>query len=511
MITAFWSVSFPRASFAIAPNITSDIEIFMAGSSAQDTAIASLFGALCNTGTLDIFKDNNRPGSEGSDHTAYYCTISSTSLPGLSINGQPVVSAKVLLHKRSQGGSGMGVSPLINGIPIAAMRIDAGNCVQQGSTNNWYCNANSNNLMYEIPDIGVSDVEPELFIYPNQPSSVSAVDPQMIDATINVKPAAALLFGVPVSDNLYVALQRAQNLLTGFGGNCATGEYTQACMPSLSKQQIATLISGQIKRWSEFKINGIALTSITAGLTYDSGDGIIRNVTPTDTKVHYCKGVDGSGIGALMYAKFLNNPCSVRGLNADWGGSGLVGPVKHEVSSSKAMEVCLEDFADGENNAYQITSVAPDVFNTAVNPNANTAWALGMQSTENNTSHAKHYRFIKIDGAAPTLENVFRGKYIGWGEQSYQWRKTVSQDKETIINAIVTDAGHPYSLAQNVNPNFVHPFGQAGYMALGKNYPFTDSLNLTSPVIPYSHEVSGKLSNCQVPVIPSSSNDSKPM
>ncbi|OAI11683.1 hypothetical protein A1359_01655 [Methylomonas lenta] len=508
-IAAVSLLGFSQTSFALAPNTTPDLEIFMSGATAQDKAIAALFNNLCDAGTLDVFKDNNKAGSEGKDHTAYFCTLSSANVPGLSVNGSPVSSANVLFHKRSAGGSAQGVNPLIDNVAIAAMRIDNGNCaVSSGTT--WFCNAQGANLSNQVSDAGISDVEPKMFVGPNKPSNAGAVDAAAADAALTVEAAAALLFGVPVSDNLYVALQKAQGLLAA-PANCAAGAYTEACMPSLSKQQVAELVSGQIKKWSEFKINGTALTSLTAGMTYDSGDGVIRQVTPTDTKVHFCKRIDGSGTGAQMYAKFLNNPCSTAGLDPDWAGSALAGPVKHEVSGSGDMELCLEDFADGESNAKQVTTTNPDVFNTTVNSSGAKAWAIGMQSTENNATHAKHYRFIKVDGVAPTLENAFRGKYMDWVEQTYQWRNAISQDKKTIIQKIATDAGSPSILGTVLNPGFVHAFGPAGYLAVGTKHAFTENLNLSAPVMPYSHAVKGSLSNCQVPVIKASTNNNKPM
>ncbi|WP_020482306.1 hypothetical protein [Methylomonas sp. MK1] len=502
---------FSQGASAHAPSVTPDIEIFMSGASAQDKALAALFVNLCDAGTLDVFKDNGTAGSEGKNHSAYFCTLNSTNVPGLTVNGAAATTAKVLFHKRSAGGSAQGVNPLIDGVAIAAMRIDNGNCTQQGATNTWFCNASGANLTNVLSDAGISDVEPKLFVGPNKPSNASEVDPVKADAALNVVPAAALVFGVPVSDNLYVALQRAQNLLAGFGGSCAPGDYTEACMPSLSKQQVAELISGQIKRWSEFKVNGTALTSLTAGLTYTDSDGTVRNVTPNDTKVHFCKRIDGSGTGAQQYVKFLNNPCSSAGLSPDWPGSPLAGPVKHEVSGSGDMELCLEDFADGETASKQITTTNPDVFNTAVNTAGNRGWAIGHQSLENNATHAKHYRFIKVDGVAPTLEQAFRGKYMDWVEQTFQWRKAISADKSTVIAKIAADAAAPTILATELNISFVHPFGQSGYLAIGNGNNFTDTFNVNSPVMPYSHAVAGSLSNCQVPVIKNSTNTSKPM
>jgi len=511
-IAAVTLAGMSQGAFALAPTTTPDIEIFMSGASAQDKAIAALFTNLCDAGTLDVFKDANKAGSEGKDHSAYFCTLNSTNVPGLKVNGTAVSSANVLLHKRSAGGSAQGVNPLIDATPIAAMSINNGNCTAQGG-NVWFCNATGANLVNVVSDAGISDVEPTMFTGPNKPSNATAVDPAAAAAALTVLPAAALVFGVPVSDNLYVALQKAQGLLDA-PVNCAPLNNTDACMPSLTKEQVATLISGQIKKWSEFKVNGTALTSLTAGLTYDSGDGVTRNVTPTDTKVHYCKRVDGSGTGAQQYAKFLNNPCSSAGLNPDWGGSALAGPVKHEVSGSGDMELCLEDFADGENNAKTFTSGNPDTFTTANNSGLAKGWAIGMQSLENNTTHAKHYRFIKVDGAAPTLENAFNGKYLDWVEQTYQYRKAISQDKIIIIEKIANEAGSPVIIDSLLT--FTFDFGDSGYLAIGKNFGYRSTLAdtitaLGGPVMPYSHAVKGSLNNCQTPVIPSSTSTDKPL
>jgi hypothetical protein len=323
-----------------------------------------------------------------------------------------------LFHKRSQGGSAQGVNPLIDGVAIAHMRIDNGNCTAVAPATNpatWNCQATGANLTNVVSDAGVSDVEPKLFVGPNKPSNASAVNPAQADAVLEVIPAAGLVFGVPVTDALYIALQKAQNLLAAPNGtgSCQPGDYTDACMPSLTKSEVATIISGQIKRWNEFSVNGTSLTALAAGMTYTDttvNPPVVRNVVPNDTKVRYCKRIDGSGTGAQQYAKFLNNPCSSAGLNPDWSGSSFNGPVKHEVSGSGDMELCLTDFDRGTVTANQITSTNPDVFNTPVNTANNRAWAVGQQSLENNATHARPYRFIKIDGVAPTLQNVFKGE-----------------------------------------------------------------------------------------------------
>jgi len=41
-------------------------------------------------------------------------------------------------------------------------------------------------------------------------------------------------------------------------------------------------------------------------------------------------------------------------------------------------------------------------------------WAIGVQGLEKNANQAEAWRFVKIDGIAPTLANVAKGKYHDW-------------------------------------------------------------------------------------------------
>jgi ABC-type phosphate transport system substrate-binding protein len=522
-ILAAATVSFSQATFAHAPSVVPDLEIWMSGATAQDKNIENLFDNNCVAGTKDVFR--NAGSNPGNAHRAIFCTVDSTKVSGLSKNGVGVATAKVLFHKRSQGGSAQGVNPLIDGVAIDHMVINntvggVPNCTLTATANEWTClNTRAGDLAPRVSDMGASDVEPTLFFGPNKPSNAKAVTQLAASNALRVEPAAALVFGIPVNDPLYIALQYVEGLLTTAPagvtpGTCAPGDYTEACMPSLTKQQVAELLSGQIKKWDEFTINGVnmiaALTA--AGLQYtDSEPGSVpRNVVPNDTKVHVCKRIDGSGTGAVTYANFLHSPCTSAGLSPDFPGSAINGPVRNEVSGSGDIETCLEDFADGEANAKQITTVNPDVFNTPANTAGNRAWALGMQSLENNVAHTKHYRFIKINGVAPTLANAFKGKYEDWAEVTFQIRKNLPNDpitgfkvdKEAVFNNLVSDVASPAVLGVS---NFNHPFGLSGYLAIGTVHPFTDTLNPALPVMPYSHAVVGALNNCQVPVIPASS------
>ncbi|NOZ36893.1 MAG: hypothetical protein GXP11_02280, partial [Gammaproteobacteria bacterium] len=369
-----------------------------------------------------------------------------------------------------------------------------------GTDNFWRCditpdadgNPATGNLIQVVSDAGVSDVNPEMFVGVNTPAGNSSVNAADVANKMVVKAAAALVFGVPVTTSLRDALQEAQ-----FPGNatCTTYDATitdpllqpresEVCMPSLSKRQVASLISGKIRNWSAFKVNGVSLT-----------DPSVVSSLPASTKVTYCRRVNGSGTQAQMNAKFLNYPCTAGALSpAASPGNPFTGPVVRENSGSGDMSACLNDFNNGANNSGQ-------------NAGLTTAWALGVQSTEKNAKLGDDFRFIKIDGIAPTLENAANGKYDDWVEQTFQWRIPAfngpAGDMLTILETIASQASEPGTIATVLNIKFKHTWGQAGYMAVSTNFAPTANgvLDVNAPVIPYTHAPQGKLDNCVVPVV----------
>jgi len=527
-IAAVSMAGFSQGSYAVglSPSDVPDIEVYMAGSTAQDKAIKALFMNLCGPVTAL----NPYGGSQSQDlsifnttgHTAFFCTLNTKTaanfngIQGLSkmVNGvlTPVTSAKVLFHKSSYGG---GLIPLATGTATLHMRVNAVSCatsavVAAGAPDTYDCTTTAN----IASDAGISDVEPLMFRGINKPNNDANMDAVM-DAMLTKKPAAVLLFGVPVTTNLYVALQKAQGLLL----TCTPGAYTEACMPSLSKEQVSTLMSGQVKKWTEIKnAAGLDLVAVandaTATATYPANvttfveldGGAAKNIAPTDAKFHYCKRIEGSGTGAVQYATFLNAPCSDTAMEGDnFATSAVNGPVKHELRGSVDMEKCLSDFANKTNTGIQWTSGTS--ITTPINTALASGWAIGQQSLENNAGGipAKHYRFVKIDGVAPTLANAFSGKYYDWAEATYLWRTGANAptgDKLPIIEKIATDAASAYIIARVLNPNFIHVFGQSGYLASGKTNVFGAALSLDYPVMPYTHAPDNfATSACRIPVL----------
>ena len=328
-----------------------------------------------------------------------------------------------------------------------------------------------------VPTVGVSDVNPEMFVGDNVPAGFLPIDATAVSARLTVVPGAALVFGIPVSLPLYNALQLAQGK--------TVGAIDEVNMPSLSKAEVASIMAGRVKNWNQFK----------AGPT---GQGLrdyvvsLGGTAPGSNLVNICRRVNGSGTQAQMSAKFLNYPCTAGASSPTASSSALTGPVVTLNSSSGNVDTCL---------------------NTAA---TNNRWAVGLQALEKNFlvagAYPLAYRFVKIDGVAPTLANAANGKYFDVVENTFQWRRVggastpalqLSGDKLNLMSDIANGAGSATIVRTVMNPNFVYGFGQSGYLALDTNgtnapsYPFS----ATNPVTPYTHTVGGGLDNCRSPVL----------
>ncbi len=500
------------SSDALSPTSTPDIEIFMSGSSILNDAIYQVFdnhtGApgFCvsdangNPVDLDVFKDNVNPANPGRAHTAYFCTLDTTRFPEFSIS-----MPRVLFHKTSYGGSHKGLNPLIDEVAIDAMNIYNGNCAAPDlarGENFWRCDITpdsdndplTGNLLQTVPDLGISVFNPEMYVGVNTPYYYSPVSARDVADKLVVKAVAAFVFAVPVSTNLRDALQEVQ-----FPGNTICTTYTadpnavdfnplsepresEACMPSLSKRQVASIMTGKVRNWSVFKLD---VKGSSVALT----DAVTR--MPDDTKVRYCRGIDGADNQVQVNAQFLNYPCFAGAATPVTApNSVFYGPIVVENSGSGNMTQCLNDANNGAGYSQ-------------------TAWALGIHNystAHQNIDLIDDFRFIKIDGVAPTLENAANGKYNGWVESTIQWRRQAyngpTANKLKFIEEFSTLIGRPDILA-DLNKQFQHTWGQAGFMAVSTNFaPAADGvLDLIAPVIPYSHAVKGNPDNCVVPVI----------
>ncbi len=485
LLSALVAATCASGAMALTPaNLPADLELFVSGASAQDNGLREVVTSLCDDTVHAYSETGSIPGR---DYTAYFCTMSSAKVPGLPAGG-----VKVLVHKRSKGGSAFGAAPVEAKSPIARMKVANDGTCTVFSGNNYLCTGTEN----AVAQAGLTDVEPALFrgaginllkvgiggVVTGDAGTTPMSSAQL--ARLDKKPVAALTFGPVVTLNLRNALQAAQGL--------TVGSNEVADMPSLTKTQYASLVAGTIANWSEFKVGGVALTGF--------------GTAPADTRVRVCRRTEGSGTQAVSNQVFLNQPCAGTvspradntGLSQTAGtgnflslaGTLATDPAIHWNESSGNVDTCMAALQTGN------------------------VWGVGLQSLEK--THAS-YRFVKVDGVAPLLENVAKGKYDVLGITSLQWIRAgqpdaLSGNALTLASKIRDDIGRDTELrtanltfaGSNITIGGASAVGKIGFAALASNgYTLNIPFDETKPVIPVSNRgtTGGEANSCSVKLI----------
>lgn len=487
-------------------------EIYLSGASAAQNFIdllltstrVPLASRLCNSTKL-IYKYSDN--GNGKDQNAYLCELNpfNPALTGLA-GGK----TNLLLYKRSVGGSAMGVSPLIaeaNGnaadATIDYLKVDnAANCtlpVASGGLSRITCTYTGGNPAFSQPhvsDFGISDVDPLQFRGANTEAGFAPVTSADV-AKLTVKSAATNVFNVPVTLALRNALQEAQfpttskcnpknaGYTTGFSGKAESA----ACMPSLNSGLITSIFTGKINSWSQLKL----------GTTSDLfANAASPSSTVPDDRVHICRRVNGSGTQAQLNIKFLNYPCNDTATSPAVDTGALPEAVNsaqvHALSTSGGVTECLNELNAGTNTV-----------GTSFNNTYGKRWAIGIQAVDLNANLSNGFRFVKVDGVAPTLQNVMSGKYKDWVELTFQYNTAHAFDpsEKAIVEEVIKQAANPTVMA-GLNLTALHSFGQGGFLAVPQSFvaPAAGNLVLARPVNPLSHgTTAAKTDNCRMPAI----------
>lgn len=419
-----------NAALALAPGAPVDVTLTISGATAVNKQIENYVNQICDAATLDTFI------SAGDGARAYKCTVpaANSGLPG---------DRDVLFNKESSGSSA-GVSPVTTGATVDV--VDLTTCHDTGlseadaklidpnyagdddvaADGQWAC---SGTFASAASEVGVSDVEPELFKIADNGSKTVELNPP---GGLSVFPVNAQTFGIVVSPGLRDALQAAQGLIVG------SDEVSE--MPSLSRAIIANVFAGNVAQWDQLKDA--------------AGNGIASNAGAMP-EVHVCPRKPGSGTQAQFNAHYMRNACNYRGAgdlgflgfgtaddldgiiqDSDAGtgdlsvptnflGFPLAGPYIYEAKGSSDLGKCITGINNAPFNGQQ-------------------RWAIGIQSLEKvdeGRTNRNDYKFIAVDGVAPVLENVAAGLYPNWASASIQWRNdTVTGDKLVLANKLVDTA-----------------------------------------------------------------------
>lgn len=492
------------AGQATAGALNAPNEIFIGGATAvQETFHLDILLRFCNyDGNVDdtdgvitpsIYVDSIITTPGGGNGTAttpalnhrnqqvIHCNFKN-SLPGA------LAGSEVAVYKYN-GGSGTGVAPVAdpNTAPAADKRymnaspaactpvVPTSNNVAantflsiDGATRFKLYTCPSSTVVTQDPDGGISDVEPKIFVgqlatgFGNSVPGITPDKPQndFVDkGNLIVKAGPGLIFGVNATLPLYDELaedQQAAGLLPGCeqaflpstpGDPNATPPVpafrdsrrdTVACMPSLPTPMIQSLFSGELPSWSTRSVYGQLL----------NGTGKVQQ----GNKVNICRRTAGSGTHAQFMVNFFRTNCANATTSMVTFANNVPAPVQapqvYENEGSGNLDLCLDalgrgtGYNGGWTDGFTAFPGAPSQGggNSSVIPVGRSAYGIGYNSTERNASLARAFRFVKVDGLAPTLENAFNGNYTDIYYVSYQNRVDANGNPEPRTGAIRTVA-----------------------------------------------------------------------
>ncbi len=474
---------------------TPDYVIYTSGGAAQDLAYQQVvLDALSKPGTVDIFQDISATStSNGSRFTSFYF-IGSSTLSDPALQGK-----KILLEKRSLGAAGYGVVPILAHLPLDHLDIfhTATSKLQSTWTNTTQSlvvngvsgtsvpfhatsitTANASTFLTSTQSHGgFAGVDTAALLatgttnYPDPVKEVStgattagwtyALTPDNLSAVTRIS-TGGLVYGIGVTLDFYKVLQAAQIATGDLPATVTVGAYDQASLPSISRNFLASILSGNITDWSNVKLN-------VGGTTKSLTDASIRTAAgvsaPTSSKVAVGLRNTGAAIGAVAYAKILNYPYVDQAAtpaalvpNTSAAESSAAPLVKGPTGASATQDLLL-DWQGGTNNSG-LNNVSGAKY-----------WGIAVNSADRNNTvttagtGGKNWRYIKIDGYAPTIENVAAGNYPYWAEGEIIVDPSVGTSHE---QSLFTDFGNhlgSVAVASVVNAAVIQPWGSTGIFA----------------------------------------------
>lgn len=433
------------------------MNIRVSGATAQDPGLLASALRYCTAGSMTRYSISN--------NFVYFCTANTARIT-------PRAGAtKVAFYKYSVGGSGSGVGPVNAATPLpfldlakiatscaagASSTVDIDGTGPLSSFQDIACGAATTAVTTPVVSyIGVSDVEPQFF------GGASTYN------NLRAEGLATVIFGVPVTRNIYEALQAQQGL--------TVGAIDEANMPSLTQGQITSMYTQEGQTWS-------GLTGATVG----------------DDMVYVARRADSSGTQKSFEAVIA------RTTNGTLGARQCQSSVEGFVTGPAALDNTAANSLCNGSNLVVNGSGSGQVLACLNAHQAGGRGAIGVVSTEFKQTAGGSLRFVKINGAAPTHANVASGRYTQYTDASLNTRvgatlPTASAAGYTaFLNVLKSDFADPAVIAVINGGN--QTFGPSGLMAL-------DALEASIPAPdftgasgrnPWSRLVGGTdLNNCQ--------------
>jgi len=408
-----------------------NVIVYLAGSSAQVGNIANAVSALCQPGTREIYQSK----SNSKNQVTYYCL--STGVSGITDGTKvqfrlstysTVLGTTTFPAGQSVSGSVLGAGPVVRKNNIQFLAVSsaiASSCVESSTASTINCDDSVPAVLAPyVPQLGITDLAPQNFVLENAPAEagpISSADVQKL----KIAPGTIQIFNTPVTLGLRNALQDIQ-----FPGQCAANRELASCTPNLTAGQIAKVFDGSAATWD----------LVVPGLNNKPVKVIRREI--------------GSGTQATL---------------------NIAAPSKMYSDLTKAYPCTTGAQPSILNSANVSVAGSGSLMQTGLTA-ADTAgdWAMGILTPNANAagpdaSGTSPYRFIKIDGGAPTMSDTAAGKYKFFSQGTLQ-RLALATDvgsaqQVALIDALVFKATDPAVIATgNASSSNSQSFGKWGYM-----------------------------------------------
>jgi len=509
-----------------APDLTLRISGAVAQTNAYNQVVTDVLAA---SGTLDAFSDVDAvTGSVGSNWVVHY-------FKGNSKLGSGLAGKKILLARRNRGGTGYGIIPLIKGIPLEHLNIVGlpQSAWVSGGANIWQQTISSANasqyLEKQKSDAGAVANDPSIVLkpgtanYPDQQIELTTGLPEP-GWPLGIKgiqkggangftliPTAGLAYGIGVTLDLYKALQAAQKRAGILPGTVTIGDYTEAAMPTLHSNVIGSLMAGKIGAWDQIKIvdktDGNSVKSLVdseiladAGVSAPYKESTTgANLTPVALGLRN----GGAATSVIANSVFLNYPAATNAVapanatpNSAVDEDAALPIVKKPIIVADTATLLL-DWQNGT-NVLGFNNVVDGVGFAK-------RWGMALNSADRNNTVTKDWRYIRIDGYAPTLENIAAGVYSYWAEGIVLYHSEKPNDpnwgvKTKFLRTLAQNLSSPAILSL---ANTTQPWGKTGAVATTvdpRGFTAGIPFSISNPVSAFSHKNKGTIHTEIVPV-----------
>jgi hypothetical protein len=394
--------------------VTVSTRLNVSGATATNNALGNVMklsaGGPCVAGTLTVLS-----GSGASAGNVGYLCTSSANISGVTA-GQTI-----LLVKESLGGSANGVhnpgNSLTPGFPLTFLGASISGCAAPAAGNltasvgdfaefnTVTCNIASASV---VPDVGISDVDPGVFEGIGGVTGADLVKYQV--GTGSSTSVAAVTFNPIVSTALFAALQSAQSL---------GSTLTLANMPSMTSAQLRGIFKGTTLLGTQLQLPV-------------SGDGI----------VHLCRRGNTSGTMTSFKLHFLGEGCTKN--------PSSVSEFNIPENSDQGAGSPWVDLNNGGDLVFA-GSGSGDVRSCVNFHSQNGNYAVGLASTESRPASSgttNQFRYIKVDGAEPTLKAVMEGRYDFFTESTVNIPDNTPAVKSALFSGIRDLIAQPAVLAK---------------------------------------------------------------